>query len=501
MREARTLAATKLAERGGHRDRRTGAFGMPEADAAEPDRTERLLRKPFAFRHTRAGDAWQAIEGFLLFRVNGTSRVGTSYRLIVIGVNATFGLLSGLQPLLPPRRPVALVQTSLILALQLAMSLLCYGFLPDADRLISRFAGTQFLLEGLSTSMLLTADLRTHTLATAATNASSTAGMSYGTGTADGLANSSATTVLDHSSSAAATAEALRMVTALQSAAFALSLLALAVPITQLLEQRCVTPTYNLVKNKGGDPFALLAAAYMIAASLPKRLCALLMSAEQGAKNSAQAAESASADAGDDEAVVQEGPQGALPEEGGSGGGESADDADKVERSAAGGGTADGGADGADGARDGGAGDGAADGASANEGDGAEGNSADGGGGSIEFAGDAAMRVSQLLARAVAAKEVAGKNLVSKRPLPLLPQEGPAEPAEEDAAEDAAEDAPLDAGTDGGASCTTAAQFWQPMVATACSSRLLARTLSLRGHVGDDGDDADDDTGADDDIE
>jgi hypothetical protein len=116
--------------------------------------------------------------------------------------------------------------------------------LPDADRLISRFAGTQFLLEGLSTSMLLTADLRTHTLATAATNASSTAGMSYGTGTADGLANSSATTVLDHSSSAAATAEALRMVTALQSAAFALSLLALAVPITQLLEQRCVTPTY-----------------------------------------------------------------------------------------------------------------------------------------------------------------------------------------------------------------------------------------------------------------
>ena len=148
--EARTTAIDRLSERG-HRDRKTGTFGVPDEDLEEPARTERLLASPLAFHRKRAGDRFQSIEGYLLFRVNGTNSIGASYRLLVVVVNMMFGTLSGLAPLLGPGTMLALVQASCICTLQLAMSFVCFKYLPDADRIVSRFAGTQFLLEGLAT--------------------------------------------------------------------------------------------------------------------------------------------------------------------------------------------------------------------------------------------------------------------------------------------------------------------------------------------------------------
>ena len=64
----------------------------------------------------------------------------------VIGVNIT-ATCSRACSRCCPRLDRALLQTSIILALQLGMSaVLC--ILPDADRIISRFAGTQFFFEG-----------------------------------------------------------------------------------------------------------------------------------------------------------------------------------------------------------------------------------------------------------------------------------------------------------------------------------------------------------------
>ena len=59
--------------------------------------------------------------------------VGTCYRLIVLAANMTFGLLSGLQPLLPAGSLPALCQTLIIMILQLGMATLCFYILPDAD--------------------------------------------------------------------------------------------------------------------------------------------------------------------------------------------------------------------------------------------------------------------------------------------------------------------------------------------------------------------------------
>ena len=331
--DASKSAIERLGTKGGFRDRKSGTFALPEEDAKEPARTERLLATPFTCQRSRTGDAFQAIEGHFFFRVNGATRVGTLYRLIVILVNMTFGLLSGLQPLLPQGSLFALTQTSLILSLQLGMSALCFYFLPDADRIISRFAGTQFLFEGLSTalvcgkadehpigcpccslpffnasprsflccSQLLVADRHSRDAAIAravlmnvtnTTNATAT-GLDASPSSEDGGGYGGVDVDIT-------------LTLQMQLAGFILSLVAMCTPILQLLEQRLVTPAINIVLKKGANPLVLLAAAYMILASLPKMLSRLVSSADAGVVTSAQAAQSASADAGD-EAVGDQG--------------------------------------------------------------------------------------------------------------------------------------------------------------------------------------------------
>ena len=54
------IAAQDMLSRRGFNDRKIGTFaGIPEADIAEPARTERLLAKPFTFRHAVLADAVQ----------------------------------------------------------------------------------------------------------------------------------------------------------------------------------------------------------------------------------------------------------------------------------------------------------------------------------------------------------------------------------------------------------------------------------------------------------
>ena len=59
--------------------RNPGEFSKPEADTAEPERTERLLASPFTLFHSNAGDAYDALCLFLLSRSTGKSRVGIFY--------------------------------------------------------------------------------------------------------------------------------------------------------------------------------------------------------------------------------------------------------------------------------------------------------------------------------------------------------------------------------------------------------------------------------------
>ncbi len=249
FKEAREAAIRALAARG-LRDRRSGAWVAPEADTAEPARTERLLRDPFALRRPLAGDALHQREGFLLFRVNGSSRVGVAYRLLVIVVMMGIGVLSGLQPLMgDPLGVPALLQTLLVLGLQLVMATLCFCFLPDADRVISRFAGAQFCLEALATAALLGASRSDEAQA---------AGW--------------------------------------QDAALALSLSAMSVPILVVIEMRLITPLVLLMRNRTGQRLALCAAAYMLGVGLYRGITKMMLAtaaagADESGTDDAEASE------------------------------------------------------------------------------------------------------------------------------------------------------------------------------------------------------------------
>ena len=397
MARARARAFDRLSTHG-HRDRKSGAFGVPEDDTKEPERTERLLASPFSFNRQRIGDKFQSIEGFLLFRVHGKSRVGAGYRFIVIFVNIIFGIVSGVQPLIPVGSSYALTQTFLILGLQFGMSSICFYFLPDADRIISRFAGTQFLLEGLSSTSLLVAEHRVRELALAAMTAANATTvvnstalqwnevgsglLEFGSASLEmDVALTSATnisrlavdaTALDTELFGADTViAAYRWVEDVQLLGFLFSLLAMAVPMIQLLEQRFCTPGINVIKAKGGNPLALLAAAYMLAVSLPRQISNLIASAGSGGLDAATSAGSASADAGDE--AMETGGETDVDAQGGG------DDPKGAEIELSG-----------------------------------------------ESVGDAAAKTARLLARAVAAKEAASKNM----PAPVLVDAGADDDAE-----------------------------------------------------------------------
>ena len=165
----------------------------------------------------------------------------------------------------------------------------------------------------------------------------------------------------------------------MQLIGFVLSLIAMGTPILQLLEQRVVTPGINICLKNKANPLVLLAAAYMVAVSLPRMLQRLIISADAGAVTSAQAAQSASADAGDDAAGEE---QSVMAGDGGDGGEECCDDDEacvdeepSVELTAG-------------------------------------------------MVADVGTRTSRLLARAVAAKEVAAKNLQPSVALPPLVEHG-----------------------------------------------------------------------------
>jgi hypothetical protein len=285
------VAATDLLARRGHRDRKSGAFAVagPETDAKEPERTERILANPFAFCRSKPLDAFQSREGFFMFRVNGGTFIGRWYRLLIILLNMVFGVLSGLQPLLTPGTALAVAQTSTILTLQLGVAFLCFWYLPDADRIIARFMAFQFLFEGLSTAFLLGASLNNDDSTTAANAAAAAA-------VAD------ATTLSDAGGDSAARRAAL-----LQEFGFVLSLCALATPMMQLIEQRFITPAIGVYLAHGGSPLALLAAAYMLAAALPKQIMALLGAVTgHDDLDAGTAAGSATANAGDDAAEAED---------------------------------------------------------------------------------------------------------------------------------------------------------------------------------------------------
>jgi len=180
------------------------------------------MKAPFALKHASVVDGFHARAGTAFFRVNGATRVGVGWRLLVVGATMLIGLLAGLKPAIAAGSALGTIQTLLIWVVQIILGAVCFCVSPDADRIFSALAGTQFLVEGVSNmlyffSSFLSKDAKE----------------------------------------------------ALQGLAFSLALTGVFVPILQLLEQRLITPIMKIVYTDGCNPRALGGALLVLVISLP----------------------------------------------------------------------------------------------------------------------------------------------------------------------------------------------------------------------------------------
>ena len=135
--------------------RTPGEFSKPEEDAAEPERTERLLARPFALFHARAGDSFDTINMFWLMRSTGDSVFGTFYDFICYLTMLSLGIVYGLESWVQGLGDEAsAAQAVVVLCLQLALAFSIVLTRPSIDKLESVQNTTQLTFEGLSTLLL-----------------------------------------------------------------------------------------------------------------------------------------------------------------------------------------------------------------------------------------------------------------------------------------------------------------------------------------------------------
>ena len=139
-----------------------GGYEKAQGDAAEPERTERLLAAPFAHVPRRPGDAYEAASIWLfqargdLSHANRSSFFAFQYlftKLVIQLILASLlGVGSGLR--LQPRTVAASVQAILVGGTQVAYALFLLLLQPNADRLMNTVTALQFGVEAASTLML-----------------------------------------------------------------------------------------------------------------------------------------------------------------------------------------------------------------------------------------------------------------------------------------------------------------------------------------------------------
>ena len=116
--------------------RLVGDFVKPDEDAAEPERTERLLAAPLTLFHSNGGDSFDALSLFWLTRATGGSAVGVFYDmacfLVMLSLAVVFGLGSVFERLGPD---ACRVQAALTVTLQLGLAAYIIVLRPSIDRL------------------------------------------------------------------------------------------------------------------------------------------------------------------------------------------------------------------------------------------------------------------------------------------------------------------------------------------------------------------------------
>jgi len=140
-------------------DRDRGAFERPDGEGDEPERTERLLRRPLMCLRSTAADARDALTLAWLAKARGSSMFVLSFSYILLVGQLLLAALAGTVAAIPPGSSLAVAQLWTMLSLQLALATYCLCVGPAADRVESLVVGLQFAVEGSSTVVVLYAQL------------------------------------------------------------------------------------------------------------------------------------------------------------------------------------------------------------------------------------------------------------------------------------------------------------------------------------------------------
>ena len=134
------------------RDRSVGVFAH---DAVEPNRTHRLLARPWRLFYTQAPDQLDALKLTWMSRATGGSLHGIFYDFYMFAVMTVVATLNGLRSILVPGSPQAMAQIAVILSLQFGFAAYVVWLWPSNDRLDSLLIAIQYTIEGAQTVLTL----------------------------------------------------------------------------------------------------------------------------------------------------------------------------------------------------------------------------------------------------------------------------------------------------------------------------------------------------------
>ena len=136
-------------------ERSKGEFMLPDEETAEPERTRRLLARPFALFRPVASDAYTGLSQIVLSRASGLGLLGLLYDWITLTIQIVLAVLLGLGDSLEWGSTAATIQIITVLSLQVGTAALLFLCAPGWDRFECALTSLQFLVEGLATTFIL----------------------------------------------------------------------------------------------------------------------------------------------------------------------------------------------------------------------------------------------------------------------------------------------------------------------------------------------------------
>jgi hypothetical protein len=137
--------------------RLAGKWAKPPQDNAEPERTERLLARPFLVLKSRASDCQDSMSLSMFGKTSGIHLLGMCFQWSSMMVQVSCGVVQGIGPYITQNTVEARVQVLSVALVKVGWALIMLRFRPCACGLTNAVIVCQFMFEGISSILLFVA--------------------------------------------------------------------------------------------------------------------------------------------------------------------------------------------------------------------------------------------------------------------------------------------------------------------------------------------------------